>query len=129
METNKIVRLYSNDSKKSRLKRRKNKFQRIWDAEKQTYVKVRKAKFQVKNRNVKKEENIEIEMKAVKRRIERRANPKPAPTKKVEKRAMIVNAKPMAKPIKKPITKPVCIRLYNIDFIWDSETLRYKKAA
>lgn len=43
--TTKIVKVYSNNSKRSRLKRNKNKFQRVWDVEKQAYVKVRKTKY------------------------------------------------------------------------------------
>ena len=51
----KIVKAYSNNSKKSRLKRNKNKFQRIWDPEKQTYIKVRKVKYPVKKNTKKKD--------------------------------------------------------------------------
>lgn len=122
----KIVKLYSNNSKKARIRRRKNKFQRIWDAEKQEYVKVRKPKFAVYTKPEKKEKTVDAQMEAIKRRNKR---------KKAPKKSVPVKATKAAKKPEKPATKmqvsvhnPVT-RIHGINYTWDSSILRYKKAA
>ena len=134
--TNNIVKVYSNNSKKARLKRNKNKFQRIWDAEKQTYVKVRKSKYPAKILSVKVEatNTIKIKMNATKRRKQNE-----------KKNAEIRKSVPVTVAIQKPETKqkahvePARVhkheegtkvtRIHSINYSWDSKTLRYKRAA
>lgn len=132
----KIVKVYSNNSKKARLKRNKNKFQRIWDAEKQTYVKVRKAKYPVRTQ-VKREltkELIKLQMNAVKRHQEAIKKPKtkksvPVSAKKQEPEKVIAH-KVHAKSAPTPIKKPVSIVMYgNRRAVWDDKAKKYLEAA
>lgn len=133
---NKIVKVYSNNSKKARLKRRKNRFQRIWDAEKQTYVKVRKAKFYIKcTKKEKVKENVEAKMANLKRRKETPKKPKSVPviakakpetTQKVHKEPARVHGKTTSITTA-PKTKVYCIG--GVNYNWDKKTLSYKKAA
>lgn len=122
----KIVKVYSNNSKKARLKRNKNKFQRIWDPEKQTYIKVRKTKYPV-NTKVKKKDWREIDNSTA---LQRRAN-----TTKVKKLTPV--QKPVVKQTvrKEPArvhAKTTTVKLYKIhgrNYSWDSNELHYKIAA
>lgn len=124
--TERLVKLYSNNSKKSRLKRNKNKFQRIWDAEKQTYIKVRKTKYPVRSVSVKiqaDEETLTKKIEAIKRRQSKTKTPK-------AKKATTV--KMTTKPVvhaKMPELKPATtVKLYGKTFTWDNKTLQYKAA-
>lgn len=124
MEDNKIVKVYSNNSKKSRLKRKKNKFQRIWDAEKGTYVKVRKDKYPVVTKTVKKDWREIDNSKALKRRSETPKKPKSVPVKATK---IVQMPKPETKQparVEKKIHK-----IHGVNYEWDSKTLHYKKAA
>lgn len=131
----KIVMVYSNNSKKARLKRNKNKFQRIWDAEKQTYIKVRKAKFPVNPSKVRKDWKSIDDSAA----IARRSNT-PKKTKSVPVNAVKASNKPetVQKVHKEParvhgkITTTSKAKLYKIsgvNYTWDSNAFRYKKVA
>lgn len=132
MENKKIVKVYSNNNKKARLKRNKNKFQRIWDAEKGTYIKVRKAKYPVRTKAVKKHWRDVDKSKALARRVKTLKKSKSVP----------VNAAQMSKKISdvlKPETKQqvrkesarraTTVRIHGVNLTWDSKTLRYKRAA
>ena len=131
MEDNKkIVKVYSNNSKKARIKRNKNKFQRIWDAEKQTYIKVRKAKYPVITKNKKKEEPVEVKMLAIKRRKNTSKKKKSVPVnvakiEKLQKPETKQTARKEQTRIHKKITIHACVG----ECVWDSKNLRYKKAA
>lgn len=121
----KIVKVYSNNSKKSRLKRNKNKFQRIWDAEKQEYVKVRKTKYPAKTVKAKRE----WKKKNVESALQRRQS---TPKKTKEKIAITTNnqvKQPARKPSVKVEKKAVCVNINGVRHTWDSKTLRYKRAA
>lgn len=131
MEKNeKIVKVYSNNSKKSRLKRNKNKFQRVWDAEKQTYVKVRKAKYpaavQTKRTDWRKKDNSVALKRLHETPKEKKSAPviakmqKPETNQTVRKEPARIHAK---------ITKATSIRIGGIIHTWDSQTLKYKRAA
>lgn len=134
-KTERIVKVYSNTNKKSRLKRRKNKFQRIWDAEKQTYVKVRKAKYPVINKTRKDWREID-NSKAIKRRTDTVKKPKSVPV-----NAAQMSQKPAAlqkpeKKVVKPAThakadapKAVTINIFGKEMVFDKKTLRYREAA
>lgn len=124
-ENNRLVKVYSNNSKKSRLKRSKNKFQRIWDPEKGTYVKVRKSKYPVNTPPKKKEEDVETKMELLKRRN----NKKPL-KKAVEKKAYFTTT-PKKQParIVKPKPQVTSVKIHGIVHVWDSQILRYKRAA
>lgn len=92
-ETTKIVKVYSNNKKSTRLKRNKNKFQRVWDAEKQKYVKVRKPKFAVFTKKVEKTvKSVDEQVKAAYARADRRSKAK-------KKKSVPVNAAQMEKKI------------------------------
>lgn len=116
-----IVKVYSNNSKKARLKRNKNKFQRIWDAEKQTYVKVRKAKYPVFNKAEKKDWKKKDVSKAVKRRQTTPKKPKSVP---------VSVRKPETKqPARVHTTAKQVVSINRGMHVWDSSSLRYKRAA
>lgn len=127
-DNNKLVKVYSNNSKKARLKRNKNKFQRVWDAEKQAYVKVRKAKYPIPFVKNKKDWREIDDSSAISRR---------QTTPKVKKSVPVKAIKPIAKPETKHKStvvhnsKPTAIihRINGIDHMWDAKELRYKKAA
>lgn len=129
----KVVKVYSNNSKKSRLKRNKNKFQRVWDAEKQTYIKVRKAKYPVRPQTSKKDWREIDDSKALKRRHTTPKKQKSVPVKTVR-----IQSKPETKSVVKhnvdaiPVatsTKAVSVKLYGQNLKWDNNSLRYKAAA
>lgn len=131
MENNeKLVKVYSNNSKKARLKRRKNKFQRIWDAEKQTYVKVRKTKYPVRQTKEKTAENIEVKIAAIKRRQQTSKKPKSVPVTAIKQKPETKQSaiKQPAR-IKKPVEKSNVVKIHGIRYNWDSKNLRYKRAA
>ena len=137
----KLVKVYSNNSKKSRLKRKKNKFQRIWNAETQTYIKVRKAKYPVRVNNKKKDWREINDAASLKRRHSAPKKHKSVP----------VNATQMSQKlaaVQKPETKqqvhkePARVhgkvneaptskiyKIHGINYDWDSKTLQYKRAA
>lgn len=128
MEETKIVKVYSNNSKKARIKRRKNKFQRIWDAEKQTYVKVRKAKYAVYPKPVKKDWRTADESEAIVRRSK---------TPKKSKSVPVKAAKPKTEATQKVHKEParvqkkdVTIRSLNGRVLtWDNRSNKYKHVA
>ena len=128
MEQNKNIKVYSNNSKKSRLKRRKNKFQRIWDAEKQTYVKVRKAKFPVRIKAKTEAKSVDQQVKNVVARQQRKDKAKKRVPKKVVSPVKAIT--PKEKPaIKSVATKcPNTIKTCGHTLTWDSKVLRYKAA-
>lgn len=132
-DNNRIVKVYSNSSKKARLKRNKNKFQRIWDAEKQTYVKVRKAKYPVRTTTKKPAEDIEVKLEALKRRKTVK-KPKSVPVKaQVAKPETKQNARKEPARVHGKITSTAKVvnlhRIGGVDYVWDTNTLRYKRAA
>lgn len=132
MEDKKIIKVYSNNSKKSRLKRNKNKFQRVWDAEKQTYIKVRKNKYPVRPTKVRTDWRIVDNMSALKRRQTKKAKSVPVNTQQVEKKVVAVNKPEIKQTVRKEparIKKAVEVRLHGIRHTWDSKTLSYKRAA
>lgn len=145
MEETKIVKVYSNSKKSARLKRKKNKFQRVWDAEKQKYVKVRKAKFTVyANKTEKTVKTVDEQVKAAYARADRRNKAKkkksvPVNATQMEKKiASISKQKPEKKVVapamhaKVDAPKPkkaVTITLYNKKMAWDQEKLQYREAA
>lgn len=115
METNIIHKVYSNNSKKSRLKRSKNRFARVWDAEKQKYVKVRK---QHQSTRLSK-----AELKAIFARSEQPTKPAELPKKEQKpenKKPVRINAM--------PARKATTVKLYGKRLVWDAEILRYKAA-
>ena len=133
-DNKKIVKVYSNNSKKARIKRNKNKFQRIWDEEKQTYVKVRKAKYPARTNGVRKDWRVIDHSKAIERRTTTPKKPKSVP----------VNAQQMEKKVAaviKPETRQTAntkrisgtgatiTRIGGVNFTWDSKTLHYKRVA
>lgn len=117
----KLVKVYSNNSKKARIKRDKRKFQRVWSAEKQTYVKVRKHKARIKSKRV--DWRTKIDCSAIKRRQE---TPK-------EKKVSV--QKPITQQVRKEparvqaIKKSTVTKIHGINYTWDSKALHYKKAA
>ena len=115
MEATTLYKVYSNNSKKSRLKRSKNRFARVWDAEKQKYVKVRK---QHQSTRLSK-----AELKAIFARSEQPTKPAETPKKQQKPE----NKKP-AKINAMPARKATTVKLYGKHMVWDSETLRYKAA-
>lgn len=132
--TDKIIKLYSNNKKSARIKRRKNKFQRVWDAEKQTYVKIRKPKFEVYEKPEKKVKTVDEQIKAMKRRIKNRQAKKSVPVNAAKKQQK-PEIKPVAKhkanaiPVATPARKATSVTLYGQKLIWDTESLKYKAAA
>lgn len=132
METNnnKIVMLYSNNSKKARLKRKKNKFQRIWDAEKQKYVKVRKTRYPVINSAKKELEDFEKQVKKLERRNKNKGNVKK------QNKAAVVKMQQHAKenkvvtaPVVHTTKKATSVKMFGKVLEWDQKTMRYRKAA
>lgn len=127
MEEQKIVKLYSNNSKKARIKRRKNKFQRVWDAEKQKYVKVRKSRYPVQNKKEKKDWREIDNSSAIKRRLSTAKKVKSVPvSKKSQKKQTTQKSENKPTQVKQ---KTTLVRLYGKNLAWDSKTLRYKNAA
>ena len=119
----KIIKVYSNNSKKSRLKRNKNKFQRVWDAEKQMYVKVRKNK--ASKISAKKNWREVDNSKALKRRQTTPKAPKSVPVITVKK-----TVKPEIKqPARKEVAKATVTKIHGINYSWDTKELKYKRAA
>jgi len=122
-----IVKVYSNNSKKARLKRNKNKFQRIWDAEKQTYVKVRKAKYQVFTKQEKKDWRVKDLSNAVKRRQTTDKKPKSVPVTATKQKPEIKQS--AHKTPTTTVKKANVVKIHGMNLTWDSKLLRYKKAA
>ena len=134
MEDNKkIVKVYSNNSKKARIKRNKNKFQRIWDEEKQTYVKVRKAKYPVRTTSVKKDWRTIDDSKAIERRMTtpKKSKSVPVNAQQTEKKTTAVHKPETKQATIKHVTntQPKITRINGVGYTWDSKTLRYKCAA
>ena len=126
----KLVKVYSNNSKKSRLKRRKNKFQRIWDTEKQTYIKVRKTKYPVPFNKVRKDWRKEDNSKALKRRHKTPKKTKSVPVNATKQKTETKQkARIETVRINGKNTKPVTFNMCGIKHVWDSQTLQYKRAA
>lgn len=135
MENNeKIVKVYSNNSKKARIKRRKNKFQRIWDAEKQTYIKIRKPKYEIKSKTPKKDWRDVDNSKALKRRQKTSKEVKNIPVNAQQMEAKLAK---MQKPenkkqVRKEPTRTKSAKItkiHGINYTWDAKTLHYKRAA
>lgn len=140
-DNNKIVKVYSNNSKKSRLKRGKNKFQRIWNAEKQAYIKVRKAKYPTIVKAKKDWREVD-DSAALKRRHETPKSKKSVPVNaaQMEKKIAEMN-KPETKQnthnVHGKITSPARVEkaktlsLYGgkVNLVWDSKNLKYRNAA
>ena len=128
MENVKLVKVYSNNSKKSRLKRNKNPFQRVWDAEKQTYIKVRKSRRPARIQKTvvlsEKEKNVRIE-KEIKKRSQK------LNTKKVNKSVPVITIKKTEKAIKPVVhaKRESITRIGGVDYTWNEKTLRYMRAA
>lgn len=140
MEDNKkIVKVYSNNNKKTRLKRNKNKFQRIWDAEKQTYVKVRKAKYPVFKKE-KKEEDIKLKMNAIKRRQKNKKKSDSVPARVLpenlnklpgtrKKKSEVKNVRKEPARINGKVTNAKTLKINGMNLQWDDKVLRYKQVA
>lgn len=126
---NKLVKVYSNQSKKTRLKRNKNKFQRIWDAEKQTYVKVRKAKYAIKPKAKKVDWRDVDNSVALKRRHETPKKPKSVPVVQHKVHTLQKPETTNKGQEKTAQVKHVMIRSCGNNLIWDKKTLSYKRAA
>jgi hypothetical protein len=138
---NKIVKVYSNNSKKSRLKRNKNKFQRIWDSEKQTYIKVRKAKYPVKSNATKKDWREVDSSAALERRHITPKKPKSVPvnaTQMSHKLAAVHKPETKQQVHKEPArvhgkttTTPIAkiYKIGGVDYNWDNKSFQYKRAA
>lgn len=126
---NRLHKVYSNNSKKSRLKRRKNKFYREWDAETQTYVKKRKSKYPAptsRTASIVKmaEKNIDAEMKRCEERQKRHALFM-APKAKASKMNKKVDfSRPEKAPKKNDYTK-----IGGVLMEWVPEQLKYRKVA
>jgi len=138
----KIVKAYSNNKKSARLKRNKNKFQRVWDAEKQKYVKVRKPKFVIFTNKVKKTtKSIDEQVKAAYARADRRnkaKKKKSVPVKVEQKKTAIIQPKPEKKVVAPAVhakvdapkpKKASVITLYGKKMQWDKKKLQYCEAA
>ena len=137
----KNVKVYSNNSKKARLKRNKNKFQRVWDAEKQKYVKIRKAKYALHIIKVEKTiKTVDEQVKAAFARASRRnkakkikksapVNAQQMETKisKLQKTEKKIAAKQIHAKISDQATKT--INMGGNKLVWDQKSLRYYKAA
>ena len=128
METTKLVKVYSNTKKSTRLKRNKNKYQRVWNAELQKYVKVRKTRFPIRKRDKKEQKSVELQMKSIVARIDRKKSKKnvaPVQQQKTEiKTAVKVHAKTTT-----IARKPIVINMFGTKLVWDKTSLRYKQAA
>lgn len=122
--TTKLYIVYSNNSKKSRLKRSK-KYKRIWDAEKQKYVKVKKTK-----------KRIAMTSKELKEFFAAPVEKKQAPTKPAEKKEMKIAKPKKQKPeSKKEVAKITVLEnairevLTGKSLVWDDNKKRYVEAA
>lgn len=138
----KIVKVYSNNSKRARLKRNKNKFQRVWDSEKQTYIKVRKAKYPVKITTKKKDWRDVDNSEALNRRHTTPKKPKSVPVNATQMSQMLAAVqKPETKQQvrKEPARvhgktttiarKANIYKIGGVDYNWDDKELCYKRAA
>lgn len=143
-ETTKIVKVYSNNKKSTRLKRNKNKFQRVWDAEKQKYVKVRKPKFAVFTKKVEKTvKSVDEQVKAAYARADRRSKAKkkksvPVNAAQMEKKIAAVQPKSEKKVVAPAVhakvdapkpKKAIVVTLYGKKMQWDQEKVQYREAA
>lgn len=131
MENNeKLVKVYSNNSKKARLKRNKNKFQRIWDAEKQTYIKVRKSKYPVRQNKNKSDWREIDKSSAIKRRQNTQKEIKSAPVTAIKQKSEAKQTvrKEQAR-IKNKHTDATVVKINGVSHTWDTNTLRYKRVA
>lgn len=138
----KIVKVYSNNKKSARLKRNKNKFQRVWDAEKQKYVKVRKPKFAIFAKKVEKTvKSVDEQVKAAYARADRRAKAKKkksVPVKVEQKKTATIQPKPEKKVVTPAVhakvdapkpKKAAVVTLYGKKMQWDQKKLQYREAA
>lgn len=126
---NRLHKVYSNNSKKSRLKRRKNKFYREWDAETQTYVKKRKSKFPVptsRTASIVKmaEKNIDAEMKRCEERHKRHVSFMALKAKAFKTNKKVNFSRPEKAPKKNDYTK-----IGGVLMEWVPEQLKYRKVA
>lgn len=132
-----IVKVYSNNSKKSRLKRKKNKFQRIWDAEKQTYIKVRKSRFAVYLKKEKVEKSIDQQVKDAYKKAERKKTKRRVPvnatqmSEKIAKLQQKSEKKVIKQQVEQPVqkAKEVSIKVCGNTLVWSEKENRYKKVA
>ena len=125
----KIVKVYSNNSKKARLKRNKNKFQRIWDAKKQTYVKVRKAKYPVRIKVAKPDWREVDNSKALKRRSKTSKKSKSVPVNVTQKPEIKKNVRKEPARVHAKIETINSVRLNGVNHVWDPSELKYKRVA
>lgn len=116
--------VYSNNSKKSRLKRSK-KYKRVWDAEKQKYVKVKKTK-----------KRIAMTSKELKEFFAAPVENKETSTKPAEKKEMKISRQKKQKPESKEKAAVTTIlqdaireTLTGKQLVWDNTTKRYVAAA
>ena len=116
--------VYSNNSKKSRLKRSK-KYKRVWDAEKQKYVKVKKTK-----------KCIAMTSKELKEFFAAPVENKETSTKPAEKKEMKISRQKKQKPESKEKAVVTTIlqdaireTLTGKQLVWDNTTKRYVAAA
>ena len=116
--------VYSNNSKKSRLKRSK-KYKRVWDAEKQKYVKVKKTK-----------KRIAMTSKELKEFFAAPVENKETSTKPAEKKEMKISRQKKQKPESKEKAVVTTIlqdaireTLTGKQLVWDNTTKRYVAAA
>lgn len=130
---NRLHKVYSNNSKKSRLKRRKNKFYREWNAETQTYVKKRKSQYPAPTSRTTStakmtEKDIDAEMKRCEERHKRHVSfmaMKEKALKANKKTAKKVNfSRPEKAPKKSDYTK-----IGGVLMEWVPEQLKYRKVA
>lgn len=131
MENNKkTVKLYSNNSKKARIRRKKNKFQRIWDEKTCKYIKIKKTKFSTNKPQIAKniklsEEEIEKKISALTIKKTKKKNIKAhTPVEKTERHITTLKKSANGNSVKKDST----IHCNGKDMIWDTKTLRYKAA-
>lgn len=116
--------VYSNNSKKSRLKRSK-KYRRVWDAEKQKYIKVKKTK-----------KRIAMTSKELKEFFATPVENKETSTKPAEKKEMKISRQKKQKPESKEKAAVTTIlqdaireTLTGKQLVWDNTTKRYVAAA
>lgn len=116
--------VYSNNSKKSRLKRSK-KYKRVWDAEKQKYVKVKKTK-----------KRIAMTSKELKEFFAAPVENKETSTKPAEKKEMKISRQKKQKPESKEKAAVATVlqdaireTLTGKQLVWDNTTKRYVAAA
>ena len=116
METTILHKVYSNNSKKSRLKRAKNKYMRVWDAEKMTYVKVKRTHTH--------QHLTKKQVKEIFKRTETPTKPVETPIKENKQKRENNTVKKNAMPARKAVT----VHMYGKKLVWDIKTLRYKAA-